>query len=191
MAAGQILGIRKFFFMDEIDDRYSKDVKIPMKFWNITVVRARIGDILMRERYDFVFVLLPHPETHAHHKCATILALEAVQSLPENLRPAVFAFPDVVAATTDEFVELEGYPVTKLSQRTPAALFDRNQTLLRNLRLNYHLIARWVESAHKSQGSLSFETTPFAVERLYSFAINGKEAAQKIQQLVAELAKEE
>ena len=55
---------------------------------NLASVEALLA-VLGQNRYDYVFVMLPVPTTHAHHAAAAILALQVISSLPEGERPVV------------------------------------------------------------------------------------------------------
>ena len=88
--AGKIIGTNNIFFLDQKDAHYGLDEHEPLDTtWNVPWVTTRLKEIMTTTKYDFVFCLLPVPETHAHHKAATMLALRTVQSLPQNQRPIV------------------------------------------------------------------------------------------------------
>src|SRR5690606_25523917 len=88
--AGRILGLREIFFLDAFDHEYTTDVDTVLQHvWDADAVRDSLGAIMQRGGYDFVLALLPTPETHGHHKAATILALEAASRLPADERPVV------------------------------------------------------------------------------------------------------
>src|SRR5262249_15873149 len=84
LAGGKIVGIGYYFFLDQEDKEFTQDVDSVLKgnLWNLELVRARLRAVLTENRYDFVFVMLPVPTTHAHHAAAAILALQRVASLP-------------------------------------------------------------------------------------------------------------
>ena len=87
MAGGKIVGLRNYFFFDQVDKEYSEDISNPLKRWDIEWVKQRLKQILKEGNYDFVFTMMPSKDTHAHHKASAILALQAVESLPEEERP--------------------------------------------------------------------------------------------------------
>lgn len=104
-AGGKILGIKKFIYLDEVDDFYSIDLINPMENWEIEAIKGKkiiflslkpkfndlncvdkILETLTETTYDFVFVWLPIAETHAHHQATSILLLQVVDTLPEAKR---------------------------------------------------------------------------------------------------------
>src|SRR3984957_11941126 len=90
MNAGKIIGTNNIFFLDQKDAHYGLDEHEPLDTsWNVSWVNARLKDILTKTKYDYVFCLLPTPETHGGHKAATLLALRAVEGLPESQRPII------------------------------------------------------------------------------------------------------
>ena len=92
LAAGKVLGIRRHYFLDQRDSGFATDAaSAPTDNWDHAGVRAFLTGLLHRERYDAVFTLLPTPETHGHHRAATLLALEAAATLPEDRRPLLLA----------------------------------------------------------------------------------------------------
>ena len=110
---------------------------------------------MTKERYDFLFLLLPFDQFHGHHKASTVIALKALERIPKEHRPiALHAF--IRRGANDPgvaFSELEGHPNTKVMEGATFE-FDRNQTFGHNDRLNYTLIAHWVIAEHKSQGTM-------------------------------------
>ena len=89
--AGKILGIRHQYFLDQKGlgfDTYASSAESAN--WDRPHLRRFLSGLLVAERYDAIFTLLPTAETHGHHRAATVLALEAVASLPEDERPLVF-----------------------------------------------------------------------------------------------------
>ncbi len=90
MAGGAIVGIRNYFFLDQLDSAFTLDMaKIFAGEWDVEGVRKRLGEILAKGGYDFVFVMLPTLTTHAGHRASAILALQAVESRPAGERPIV------------------------------------------------------------------------------------------------------
>src|SRR5689334_2957456 len=65
MNAGKIIGIRKFFFLDQWDRKYTTDEHDPLDTaWDVGLIMVQLRRIMMNEKYDYVFCLLPLPETH-------------------------------------------------------------------------------------------------------------------------------
>jgi len=84
LQAGKILGIREHEFLDQKDTGFDTDKSVAQwSNWDRSRVLETLVRRLRHNRYDAVFTLLPTPETHGHHRGATLLALEAIASLPE------------------------------------------------------------------------------------------------------------
>ncbi len=157
MAGGAVVGIRNYFFLDQLDSAYTLDMsKIFAGEWNVTWVKQRLAEIMQAGHYDFIFTMLPSPSTHAGHRAAAILALQAVASLPEDSRPIVLSATARVPDRPAEppFTGLEGYPETQIRAGSPTFEFDRSQKFGYDNRLDYNIIANWVIAEHKSQGTM-------------------------------------
>ena len=118
MAGGAIVGIRKYFFLDELDHEYTLNADTVLRaVWDSAAVRERLEDIMTRERYDLVIGMLPFAQMHGHHKSATILALLAAQRLPRDRRPVVLGgFPCSLGdGQPIAFESLDGFPVTRVT----------------------------------------------------------------------------
>jgi LmbE family N-acetylglucosaminyl deacetylase len=181
LAAGRILGIRQHHFLDQKDAAFTLNVDEAVSAWDKQAVRGFIAKLLREEGYGFVFTLLPTAAAHGEHKAATILALEAVQSLPEGQRPVVFGIEAGVGNETAEFVELEGYPITRVG--TEKHEFQRSRAFGFRDALNYEIIANWVIAAHKSQGLFQMAAGRHDLERFWRFEVSGghsEEAAQRL-----------
>lgn len=180
MAGGKIVGIRNYYFFDQVDKKYSEDISNPMSQWDTTWVKRRLVNILKDEHYDFVFTMMPKASTHAHHKASAILALESIQKLPKNERPLVFA-TDIASSMEDstDYTQLEGYPVSKLMEGVSPLRFDRTQTFGYHDRLNYKIIANWVIAEHKSQGTMQMLMNKGNVEQYWPYAIDSKDKLSK------------
>ncbi|MGD8426654.1 MAG: PIG-L family deacetylase [Balneolaceae bacterium] len=180
MAGGKIVGIRNYYFFDQVDKKYSEDISKPLSQWDTTWVKRRLVRILRDENYDFVFTMMPKESTHAHHKASAILALEAIRLLPKEQRPAVFA-TDIASSLDDstEYTQLEGYPISRLMKGEPPLQFDRTQTFGYNNRMNYKIIANWVIAEHKSQGTMQLLMNRGNVEQYWPYAINDKDQLRK------------
>lgn len=180
MAGGKIVGMRNYFFFDQVDDEYSKDIARPMQTWKIDWIKQRLQKILKEEQYDFVFTLMPHKTTHGHHKASAILALQAIQELPEEARPLVFAttIADSVGEEND-YLQLDGYPISKLMELQQPVEFDRTQKFGFDNRLNYKIIANWVIAEHKSQGTMQLLMGQGNVEQYWPYAINDRKDLKK------------
>lgn len=180
MNGGDIVGLRNYFFFDQVDDEFSRDIENALSKWNTDWIKERLIEILQNEQYDFVFTMTPSEETHGHHKASAILALEAVQELEKEERPAVLA-TDIVGLTnnTSSYSQLEGYPVSKVMEDVEPMRFDRTQKFGHDDRLNYQIIANWVIAEHKSQGTMQLLMSRGEVELYMPYTINTKDQIEK------------
>ncbi|HKK45008.1 MAG TPA: PIG-L family deacetylase [Balneolaceae bacterium] len=180
MAGGKIVGIRNYFFFDQVDRKYSEDISNPLSRWDTTWVKRRLVNILKDGHYDFVFTMMPKLHTHAHHKASAILALESIQKLPKDQRPIVFA-TDVASSMKDstDYSQLKGYPISKLMENVSPMRFDRTQTFGYHNRMNYKIIANWVIAEHKSQGTMQMLMNKGNVEQYWPYAIDSKDELPK------------
>jgi len=139
---------------------------------NINWVSSRLTEILVKNKYDYVFTLLPDSSTHAHHKAATVLALQAVESLKE--KPVVLA---VATANKSEsvkaFFQLANFPITKVSSGKYSFQTDRTIGFAPLNQLNYKIIVNWVIAEHKSQGTLQNMANDGDYENFWYFDLNG------------------
>ena len=180
MAGGRIIGLRRYFFLDQHDHAFTTNVDTVLQHvWEAEAVRNRLAQIMDEGMYDYVFVHLPIDEGfHGHHKAASILALEAAQSLDLERRPVVlggFVGSSVDPETMQQvYVGLPGYPITQAEPAVPLAAFDRTQTLDDQGRLDYRIVVNWLIAEHKSQGTMQlFTMRPEAdLERFWYFALN-------------------
>jgi len=153
LAAGEVLGIGNFYFLDQLDDYYNRDEKpyLEGKNWNIKYVESRLDEILKRGNYDFVFCLVPSEGQHAHHKTATISALRAVQRYNGSKKPIILGGQSQNKGYTPTFTRLEGYPETAVTLAAPIFEFDRTFGFGEDKKHSYMIVADWVKAAHKSQ----------------------------------------
>jgi LmbE family N-acetylglucosaminyl deacetylase len=194
IACGEVLGLHQIFFMHQRDPRYTKDPAEVLDAgdagWDVPRVRANLGAILRAGRYDFVLTHLPVPDTHGHHKAATVLALEAVAALPEDARPAVLgsfhgkrdaelpAIPDALA----------GFPITRVRADVGPFLFDRGQKFGFKDALDYHIVVNWAIAAHRSQGSMQRLAGRSDFEGYLLYALPAATTPARIAQWFARLA---
>jgi N-acetylglucosamine malate deacetylase 2 len=192
MNGGAIIGIRNYFFLEERDNAYTLDVDSVFKHvWNVEGIRDRLREIIGRGGYHYIFCLLPVPETHGHHKGATILALEASQQLPAARRPIVLgASPSKKSDTTTmTFRGLPAHPVTKLAADAPAFIFDRTQKFGFRTALDYNIIVNWLIAEHRSQGTIQLYTNAHDIERFYLFDVNDPSTVPATRALFERLAR--
>ncbi len=190
LAAGRIIGVRKYFFLDEFDHQYTVNVDTVLQHvWHSQEVVNRLREILAEGDYDFVFTHLPIENFHGHHKAATILALEAASQLDRARRPVVLGSfvgedGDTTAST---FEELPGYPITKVMPGDPF-VFDRMQPVNDGGPLNYRIIVNWEIAEHKSQGTMQLLMNVGERERFWVFRANGADALERAARLFQKLS---
>jgi N-acetylglucosamine malate deacetylase 2 len=189
IAGGSIVGIRNYFFLDQKDQQYTTDLEEGIAPWDVDLVRRRLGEILADGGYDFVFVMLPSPTTHAHHQGSALLALEAVSRLPKGGRPIVLAA--MPAGKGDEPPAFKGrkeYPLTRIRPGAPFFDFDRTRRFGPGDRLDYNIVVNWVIAEHKSQGTMQQLMDAMDVERYLYFDLNPPEGVEKARRLFQRLA---
>lgn len=189
MAGGAIVGIRKYFFLDELDHQFTTNVDTVLRaVWDSAAVRRRLTDIMERELYDLVIGLLPYAETHGHHKGATLMAIEAARSLPAAVRPVVVGgFPCALGHQPMRFDGLAGYPQTRVASGEPLVRFDRTQKFGHDDRLDFKIIANWVIAEHKSQGTMQQLVNQGDVECYWYFDGNAPAGRAWLTELFADL----
>jgi len=172
--AGKILGVRNHYFLDQKDTKFGLDIREPLDTaWNISWVSARLKELIIANKYDYILTLLPDSITHAHHKAATILALKAVEDV--KVKPVILAVATSNnGETVKAFFQLDNYPVTKVSQGNYAFRIDRTVGFAPLNKLSYKIIVNWVIAEHKSQGSLQNLTNDGDYENFWYFDLNGK-----------------
>ncbi|MEO8127512.1 MAG: PIG-L family deacetylase [Bryobacteraceae bacterium] len=184
LAAGRILGIREHQFLEQKDTRFTLDASEALAQWDTNRILQALTARMRRERYDFVFTLLPTAGTHGHHKAATLLALEAVRRLPEDLRPAVLAGDP--AASSDAVLPFEGlaaHPETSPWPGAPVFRFDRTARFGFKDSLNYQIVVNWVIAEHKSQGLFQTDCNKHDEERFWLLAPSGPHGLEQSKQL--------
>ncbi len=193
LAAGcTLLGVRALHFFDQTDHRYTQDpleiLGDDARVWNVDEVERGLRDLIARNAYGFVFVLPPTPETHGHHKAATILALRAVASIPVDYRPVVLCAQSVrEGAELESLDALDGFPITCLRDG-PALVFDRRQTFGYRDQLDYRIIANWAIAEHRSQGTMQLLMNASDGEAYDVFDISPPDAHARAEALFEALA---
>ena len=189
MKAGEIMGITNFYFFDQVDDSYSTDPApyLGGRRWNIDLVDRQLDELLTKGRYDLVLCLVPSVEQHAHHKAVTVLALRAVARL-QGKKPIILAGRTLSRTTTFSFVELPGYPETKVLPNAPVYEVDVSHTFGEGNKHSYQIVADWVKAEHKSQsGDMNVAMHRGDVEVFYYFAQNGPNGLETIKILFTAL----
>ncbi|MCF2499586.1 PIG-L family deacetylase [Dyadobacter chenhuakuii] len=176
LAAGEVLGIGNFFFLDQLDDYYNRNEKpyLEGKNWNIKYVESRLDEILAKGNYDYVFCLVPNEGQHAHHKTASISAIRAVQRFKGDKKPIVLGGQTQNKGTISKFTRLDGYPETAISLTAPIFEFDRTYGFGEDKKHSYMIVADWVKAAHKSQsGDMNQAMHRGDMETFLYFEMNG------------------
>lgn len=192
MNAGKIIGIRNIYFLDQKDAHYGLDEHEPLDTtWNVSWVSTRLKEIMTQTKYDYVFCLLPTPETHAHHKAATMLAIKAIQSLPKEQRPVILGV--TVATKSDtahyQFHQLKDYNFTQVEGDAPFFFFDRSVKFGYKDALSYKVIVNWEIAEHKSQGTMQLAMNQGDLEQFWYFSINGFAHVESCNQFFESLKK--
>ena len=189
--AGKIIGLHHIFFFNQRDNRYTLDPhEVLDSNWNIPYVKSHLKQILESGHYDYVFTLLPTDSTHGHHKAATILALMAVQDLPANIpHPIVLGGTDInKGESPTHFTGLAEFPITHISEGTPAFSFDRTQSFGFHHALNYKIVVNWEIAEHKSQGTMQLGMNQGDMEEYYYFDVNPPQGREKAKALFDRVA---
>lgn len=177
LCAGEVMGIRNFFFFDQLDDFYQLDPTpfFEGKRWDMAFCEKKLNKILAAGQYDYVFCLVPSAEQHAHHKTASILAIRAVENLKTAKKPIVLGGRALNKGYTYKFDRLAGFPETKISEKAPVFYFDRSFGFGERDSHSYMIVADWVKSCHKSQsGDMNSSMHRGELETFWYFDINAK-----------------
>jgi len=168
--AARILGIRHQYFLHQKDLGFATDASSAITAnWDRSRVRAFLDDLLARERYDAVFTLLPTAETHAHHRAATLIALEAVAAIPVESRPLILGVE--ARAKSAGPAAFDG--------AAPLLIFDRTTSFGFHDALNYQIVVNWVIAEHKSQGLFQTEYGKNDSEQFWLFDASGPDAVKR------------
>ncbi len=190
MAGGDVIGIRNYFFFDQLDHAFTTNADTVLRYvWNADAVRARLEEIMRRVRYHFVFVHLPSPAVHGHHQAASILALLAAEQMAPERRPVVLAsmVGNKADTTEPDLRTSPRYPITAIAEDSPMFLFDRDQPLDETGRLTYQIVSNWLIAAHRSQGAMQLLVNQYDLERFWLFEANPPGALASTEALFARL----
>ncbi|MFN8360688.1 MAG: PIG-L family deacetylase [Candidatus Kapaibacterium sp.] len=190
MAGGKIIGIRNYYFFDQKDTHYTLDCDTVLtQVWNVKWVREKLKELILREKYDYIFCLLPTPETHGHHKAATILALQSLSELEPADRPIILGC--TVSEKTDtaqvNYRGLYGFRLTAVLSGKPTFFFDRTQKFGFKDNLNYKVVVNWLIAEHKSQGVMQLGMNRGDTENFWYFDVNPPSAIPKVEKFFESL----
>jgi LmbE family N-acetylglucosaminyl deacetylase len=191
LAAGRVLGIRRHHFLNQRDARFTLDPKEAFRLWDTDAVTRWIAALMERERYEFVFGVLPTADTHGHHQSATLIALDAARRLTEPDRPVVLgADPALAAQPLRDYKGLAGRADTAPCPEAPVFRFSRAARFGFNQSLTYQIVVNWMIAEHKSQGLFQMQCNQLDEERFWLFGANGGEAVEKARRVFGALTNE-
>jgi LmbE family N-acetylglucosaminyl deacetylase len=173
--AGQILGIRHQWFLNEPDEHFTLNAEEALKSWHTRRVLGELAKHLRNGRYDVVFVPLPTEDTHGQHKAASLLALQVIQEFPANQRPAVLG-AQASSKESDYYATLASNPVTAATSSKPQFHFDRDARFGFRNSLSYEIVVVWAIAEHKSQGLFQTKCGQVRFENFWLFAVRGGSA---------------
>ncbi len=188
--AGKIIGMNNIFFLDQTDAHYGLNEREPLdSSWNVAWIDTRLKDIMTKTKYDFVFCLIPVPETHGGHKAATMLALRAVSEMPEYRRPIILgvSVSTKIDTAVMRFNQLKSYTDTKMDGDTAQFHFDISVPFGYRDKLNYKVIVNWEIAEHKSQGTMQLAMNMGDYENFWYFAMNNPAGKAKCKALFDQL----
>lgn len=189
MRAGKIIGLRNYFFLDQKDHRYTIDEREVFNgIWDTDKVKRQLKELIEDNNYEIVFILLPTPKTHGHHKAAGLLTLEVISELEKEQRPAILgASVSREGEEPQDYLGLKNYSLTSVTNYQPCMQFNRAQQFGFNNRLNYKIIVNWLIAEHKSQGTMQLFANQGEKENYWCFSISGKNALTETKSLFHKL----
>lgn len=192
MAAGDIMGIRQYFFFDQPDDYYKLD---PLPYvngikWDTAFITHKLDQILNAKHYDFIITMFPFPGQHGHHKTAIIEALRALQRYKGNNKPIILAGSTYKDEKPEEFTMLDGFPETIMKKNAPVYFIDVATHFGIGKQVSYKTVAQWVIAEYKSQGEMQENDTYKGDKETFRlFNINDDAAIKKANELFEQLHK--
>lgn len=183
--AGKVLGIRQHYFLDQKDLGFDTDAASAQTGnWDRTRIRSFLSGLLKSEQYDAVFTVLPTPETHGHHRAATVLALETAANLPDGRRPLIFGAESRSKSDPPRaFAGSAAQPLTRTVDAAPVVTFHREASFGYRNALNYQIVVNWVIAEHKSQGLFQNDYGREEFEQFWLFEASGKDSARRLPRL--------
>jgi len=190
MEAGDIMGIRQYYFFDQRDDYYNLN---PVPYvtgqrWDIPFVEKKLDQILAAKQYDFIITMFPFAGQHGHHKTAVIMALRALQRYKGQKRPIIICGSTYKDEKPNDFVMLDGFPETTIKKNAPTFYLDVATHFGVGKQVSYKTVAQWVIAAYKSQGDMQENDLYKGDKETFRlFDINDDAAIQKTTQLFDQL----
>jgi len=183
--------VRELVFLRQQDLRYTKDAAEPLtQLWDVPAIGRALDAQLAAHHYDAVFGLLTVPETHGHHKAATILALRASGAAARRRPPVGLRGHRLQARQPQppDYVALPEYPETTPLAEGPWFSFDREHHFGFQDKLSYQAIVTWEIAEHKSQGTMQLAVGQYRWERFRLFAGADAGAVARATDLFARLS---
>lgn len=190
LASGRILGIRKFFFYDQLDLKYDRNVEIVFaEQWNKEFIIQQLEQTIKTgnttDGYDIMLIMLPSIESHGHHSASGLLALETIERLHQN-KSIDIKIPTVIGGsefTVNQLPTYTSHRLVEISSILPNQFrFNRTWKLSNTSSIpDYNMIVIWTCSEHKSQGGLIAETLTLYArenEQYFYFSINNQQNQQ-------------
>jgi N-acetylglucosamine malate deacetylase 2 len=156
MEAGDIMGIRQYYFLEQPDDYYNLN-PIPYvtgQRWDIPYVEKKLDQILAKKQYDFIITMFPFAGQHGHHKTAIIMALRALQRYKGAKKPVIIAGSTYKDEKPEMYAMLDGFPETTIKKNAPAFYIDVATHFGVGKQVSYKTVAQWVIACYKSQGDM-------------------------------------
>ncbi|MDZ7773587.1 MAG: hypothetical protein U5K31_12740 [Balneolaceae bacterium] len=180
MAGGEIVGMRKYFFFEQLDRRYSLDPAVPMEEWDADYIVSTLRETIRQEGYDFVFTMMPCPGTHATTRPRPSWRFAPLRGWRRRSVP--WCLPPAWPARTRNLL-LRGAGGLSADAAGPLGtpfVFDRTQTFGHETQLDYKIIANWVIAEHKSQGTMQQLMNRGNLERYWYYELNAPEGEPKV-----------
>ena len=174
-SAARVIGVNELFFLDEKDVKYTRDAQeVLNEHWDIYRIKKELTRVLHQKNYDFVFTMLPLPNSHGQQKVATLLTLDVTAQMPLDQRPMVLGFWSFSKHSIQNvsYTQLSRFFLTRSAKTSPAYIFDKTQRIVPHQKANYKVITNWLIAEHKSQGNLQLNVNKGDYECFWSFSTN-------------------
>ncbi|CAF0898277.1 unnamed protein product [Adineta ricciae] len=180
LGSGKILGIRKYFFYDQIDLKYDRDVEnVLSKQWNKELIIQLLEQTITtgngQQGYNLMLVMLPSVQSHGHHTASGLLALETIKRLRDKQLDEM-KLPIVIGGSEFVLSDRPIYSLNSLAETSAEFRFYRKWKLSSSSEISdYQMIVLWVCGEHKSQGGLIAETLTLLArdnEQYFYFTLN-------------------
>ncbi|CAF1212248.1 unnamed protein product [Adineta ricciae] len=178
--SGKILGIRKYFFYDQFDLKYDRDVEnVLSKQWNKELIIQLLEQTITtgngQQGYNLMLIMLPSVQSHGHHTASGLLALETIKRLRDKQLDEM-KLPIVIGGSEFVLSDRPIYTLNSLAETSAEFRFHRKWKLSSSSEISdYQMIVLWVCGEHKSQGGLIAETLTLLArdnEQYFYFTLN-------------------